>query len=248
MFIIKLQFGEGGEEYFADFQPSQWREIYNPHFATTFGTEAEALSLAKDRTTFHEYMTAVPRQDALDKFDAWAKSGMVRRTFTNVDNNMSRPFNNDSKETVLEWRIWQRLNDHLVRFEDYKTWPNLHSVWKHLWDVEYYGEDGITFSMTTGRKDALESFQKELEIILPKITYLNEDGRKVVTIFDHFLSEHGNSVKLEIHDDGQTYSITNRFDRPIIIGNLEKVFNYLKKERYYDRHDNLGYEEDSLPF
>lgn len=86
----------------------------------------------------------------------------------------------------------------------------------------------------TPEKDGnFEDFQRELNMVMDKITYKDEDGFLVMPIFDHFLSEHGNSVSLFIHPETKQVKVGGRW-RKEDFSSLKEAFNYLRRERYYE--------------
>ena len=118
------------------------------------------------------------------------------------------------------------------------TWPQLYSISKHLWDVEGYHSDDYkeiytTFSVYTRKDGNFEDFQRELNMVMDKVTYKDDDGFLVMSIFDHFLSEHGNSVSLLIHPKTKQVKVSGRWHKEDFTS-LEEAFNYMRRERYYE--------------
>lgn len=237
-YILAHKFGEG-VLYYVRVNQDSWDETYSPHFASVFQTEQLALEWSKSNTNFGEYAVALETQPEKDKFDEWVKGGMVRRHFELVDKKLSREYNGESPEDVLAWWISIRGNDGTIRNEDYRTWPKIYSVFKHLFDcVSYYSKDNSgpflhSFSVYTRRDGKFEDFEKELGLVLPHITHLNDDGDKVIDVFDHYLSEGGNSVSLLAHKNGK-FSVEGRYEKPVKNTSLKECFEYLKRERYYE--------------
>lgn len=237
-YILAHKFGDS-ELYYVRCGEYSWEEILSPHVATEFKSESLAIEWSKENTTFGEYAVALDPQPEKEKFDEWVKNGMVRRKFDIVDKKLSRKYNNETPEEILAWWIAKWEDKSGVRYEDYKTWPKLNSVFKHLSDCVSYYSKGYSgpllhsFSVFTGRDGKFEDFKKELDLILPHITHLNDNGDKLIDVFDHYLSESGNSVKLVAHKNGK-FSVEGRYDTPIKNSDLEKCFEYLRQERYYE--------------
>ena len=236
-YIIKLSFMSEQPYYIRDNGDGTWDELYSPHKATTFTLKKDAKSWAKKNTTFQEYVSIGKVKEEIAKFDKWAKKGFVRRTFKTVDNKLSRPYNDELPDEVLTWHIAaKKAPDSDVRYEDYKTWPELYGVFKCIFNIEMYiDHDDIklmTFSMAVCKDTEFSIFCKELEKIIDHVTYMDGED-KIIDIFDRFLHEHGNSAKFIVHNDG-TYSVLERYDEGEHNVSLKKAFDYWKRERYYD--------------
>lgn len=239
-YLLAHKFGDSEPHYIShnEYQ-NYWEETYSPYIATEFKNAKSAIKWSKDNTTFGEYAVALESKPEKAKFDEWMKNGMVRRRFNIIDKKLSRKYKNETPEEVLVWYISVREDVDGIRYEDYQTWPKLHSVFKHLFDrVSYYSkrDDGKllhSFSVSTRRDGRLEDFKKELNLVLPHITYLDNNGDKIINVFDHYLSEHGNSVSLIAHKNGK-FSVEGKYNDAVTNADLEKCFNYLKRERYYE--------------
>lgn len=236
-YIIKLDFGE--TDYYIRLNEQDWQEILNPRMATIFSDKKIALATAKEKTTFAEYAKAVSYTHACRKFDKWVKDGMVRREFNYPDPKLSRLYNDEPANEVLEW-WWAiaQVGDFEIQQDHYSSWPDLFELFECLFTVEsYYSEsnDGTyrTVLMCIHKSTRLETFKRELALIEDRITYVDDNGNKVINIIDHFLSEYGNSVCFLIKQDG-TYAIEDQYNEEIVSGTLTNVFKYWQKYRYYE--------------
>jgi hypothetical protein len=225
------------QKYYMRLNESNWDEIYNPHFATSFSTKTEAHDWIVKHTNLLEYAVPVPAEESLIKYDEWMKSGGIRRTFAFVNNDLSRKYNNENAEEVLKWRL--AIDSDNIRYEDYKTWPGLNQKFENLYTVEKfhnreYTETYLSIKLFFKKSSKFETFKKELDLVLPSVTRI-EDGYKLFSVFDRFLSEGGNSVDFCYLSD-EKCKVTGRWDS-VIEGSLKECFDYLLEERFYD-YDN----------
>lgn len=239
-YIIKHDFNQNVSYFVRVVDDTTFDEVYDPRFATQFKTKKEAQEWIDVSSSMKKYSKVVDFAEHLLKYEEWFNSGTVRRSLSCINRTMSRQYNNESLEEVIDWWIYQENNDDEIDFEDYKTWPHLYSISKHLWGVNgYHSSDYkelyVTFEIYTRQNGNFDEFQNELNMILNKVTYKNEDGYPILPIFDHYLSEHGDSVSLLIHPETQQVKIEGRYSyNNQEFSSLEKAFNYMKKERYYD--------------
>jgi len=215
-------------------------EIYNPKLATQFKTKKEAQQWIDVWSSMKSNSKVVDFDESVQKYDEWIHSGKVRRTLSCINHTMSRQYNNETLEEVIDWWIYQKHNDDEIDYEDYKTWPHLHNISKHLWNVDAYNSSDykdlyISFSIYTGKDGNFQEFENDLNKVINKVTYKNDDGYLVFSIFDHYLSEHGNSVYLLIHPETKQVKIDGRYSwDENEFSSLEEAFNYIKRERYYE--------------
>lgn len=213
-------------------------EIYNPEFATIFSTKKEAQDWINYSSPMKKYSKVVDYKKSVKEYQEWYKSGTPRRTLGCINRSMSRPYNNDSLDVVIDWWIYYSSNDDLIDYEDFGTWPKLYSLTKHIHDVSgYHSKDYkelyITFDLYTSRDGNFEEFEAELNRIIHKVTYKDEEGYLIFPIFDHYLSEGGNSVSLLFHPDIKKVKIGGRWHKGEY-SSLADAFEYLRKERYYE--------------
>lgn len=218
-----------------------WIETYNPNCAKTFESKKEAERWVTKNTHLEDFFEIVSLNEEVLDFMSWVDNGMTRREFKLLDKSFSRPYNGEDKYKVLAWRIKAEDDSFNVRYEDYRTWPELYSVFNHLRSVVSYDlkHDGspyvMTFSMSVEKgSTSFETFKEELELIIPYVTFKDEEGNLVIDIFDHKLSAHGDSVSILVKLDG-SFSLVGRhpyFDE-IKSGSLEDIFKYIAKYRWY---------------
>ena len=135
-------------------------------------------------------------------------------------------------------RLVMSENGDCVRYEDYTTWPQLYSIYEHIFNNTHFIDErgtttSVSFSMRIERKKTfdIKVFQEELKIILPFITR-KKDDYYIIDIFDHFLSENGNSCDFYYKNDDDCFIKGRWTDK--IGDNLESCLLYWQRERYYD--------------
>jgi hypothetical protein len=242
MYIIKHNFNQEIPYYVRVVGNETLEEIYNPNFATLFNTEKEALDFINTYSPLAAFSEVVKSKDAIDAYDKWVNSGAVRRTIEYINTTKSRPYNGESLDEVIDWWVYVRLNpDRIKKYECYKTWPQLLQMSKHLVDVEgYHNQDYselyITFQIYTSQNGKFEEFNEELNRVMDKVTYKDDDGYLIFPVLDHYLSEGDNSVCLLIHPETKQVEIGSHTfsSQREEFSSLEDAFNYMKKERYYD--------------
>lgn len=237
-YIIQHDFNQDIPYYVKTVDNTKFDEVYNPKIATQFKTKKEAQQWIDVYSSMKSHSKVVDFEKSVQKYEEWVNGGTVRRTLACINRTMSRKYNNESLEDIIDWWIYQRNNDDEIDFDDYKTWPQLHTIAKHLWDVEgYHSKDYkeiyITFEIYTPEDGNFEDFQRELNMVMDKVTYKDDDGFLIMPIFDHFLSEHGNSVSLLIHPETKQVKVGGRW-RKEDFPSLKEAFNYMRRERYYE--------------
>jgi hypothetical protein len=240
MYLLTLDFQQGLPYYIRINDDGSWDEIYNPEFATEFPDAKDAVSWGAKNTTFGEYVKSVDKQEALEFWHKWISEGTVRRHFEPLSN-LSRKYDpkKDDKYAVLEWRYQLQLTGEDVRYEDYKTWPDLFSIFDCLWSVETYYDHKdrekrlVTFQIAVRPETTFQQFQDDLNLILDKITYIDKEGGKKLSIMDHYCGEGGNFACLYLYPDGQA-EVGSSYHSMTQKTSLENAFNYIKKHRYYD--------------
>jgi hypothetical protein len=237
-YIIQHDFNQSVPYFVRVVNNTTFEEIYDPKQATQFKTKKEAQKWIDFASQMKTNSKVVEYRESVQQFLDWANNGMVRRTLNCINRTMSRPYNNEPLEEVIDWWIYSRANDGEIDYDDYKTWPNLYSISKHLWDVNgYHSKDYkklyISFDIYSKQSGQFEDFKKELNIVLDKITFKDEEGYLILPIFDHYLSERGDSVSLLIHPETKKVKIGGRWHKEEF-PSLEDAFNYIKKERWYE--------------
>jgi hypothetical protein len=235
----------GGHGAYFKFNDKNYELVLDPSMATEFANQEEAISLLTDKTsTCVEQIKVFDLKGAKAKFAKWAKASFSLGERSYLNKSLSRKYDpqKDTVNDVIDWHWKKSLEDEdLIRYEDYKSWPKLWSVTKNIWDVTGYedykkGKHFQTFSLVFRRDDQFEAFKKEIDYILKnfEITCKDEKGNIRFDVFDHYLSEGGNTVsfykinknKWEVRPWGSVCST-------IVSGDLKTCFEYLKKERYY---------------
>lgn len=237
-YVIQHYFNQEVPYFVRVVNNTTFEEIYDPQQATQFKTKKEAQKWIDFASQMKRNSKVVEYQESVQQFLDWANNGMVRRTLNCINRVMSRPYNNESLEEVIDWWIYSRTNDDEIDYDDYKTWPELYNITKHLWGVNGYCSKDykklyISFEIYSKQSGQFEDFEKELNMVLDKITFKDEEGYLILPIFDHYLSEHGNRVRLLIHPETKKIKIGGRW-RDDEFNSLEDAFNYIKKERWYE--------------
>lgn len=241
MYLIEHNFSTSDLPYYVRLVDQEtFQEVYNPRFASQFKTEEDAASWVSIFSPMQNYSEVVKLENALQRYKKFISGETVRRTLACVNTSMSRPYAGESLREAIEWWEYQKKHDREIKFEHYQTWPKLYQLSKHLWDVcSYHGRDYsesfITFQIFTNRQGNFKEFAEELNMVMEKVTYKDEDGYLIFPVFDHFLSEHGNNVSLQVHPETGKVRIEGRHYRNgVEFESLEDAFNFIKKERYYE--------------
>lgn len=134
-YILSLDFDQDALYYVVTKSDGSWDESYTPVNATRFPSEQAAQDWARKNINLAEYAKTVKYEDAKASFDKWVETGMVRRTFPPINRELSRKYDpaKDDKYAVLQWRydVATKGDDNIL-YEDYKTWPDLYSVFECL--------------------------------------------------------------------------------------------------------------------
>jgi hypothetical protein len=238
-YIIQHDFNQEVPYFVRVVNNTTFEEIYDPQQATQFKTKKEAQKWIDFASRMKTNSKVVEYQESVQQFLDWANNGMVRRTLNCINRIMSRPYNNESLEEVIDWWIYSRHNESEIDFDDYKTWPKLYSISKHLFEVNGYHSDDyketyISFEIYSNKDGQFKDFETELNMVLDKVTLKDKEGYLVLPIFDHYLCEHGNSVSLLIHPETKKVKIGAGRWRQDEFSSLEDAFNYIKTERWYE--------------
>lgn len=229
-----------GPEYFR-LQGDRLCTVLVPEKADRFATKKKAKEFIAQYNGTSMSLRVVPYDDAQCEWEDKLEEGVPMREFP-IKANLSRPFNGEDANGVLKWWIqygkdYCEHGDGRISYEDYRTWPELYSVCDHIWSkacfVSHdYSETYLSFQIYTRRDGKYGDFKRELMKVLPHVTYVDDDGNKVLPIFDHFLSEHGNSVSLVITGKDKA-KVVGRYDSRVE-GSLRDCFDYMRRERYYE--------------
>lgn len=244
MFIIRVNLNSIGpiNAYIADIDDSTCAQVFDPSRAIAFKSKKNANEYLKNNiTSIESICEIVDRKPEIETFNAWVSGGYMRWTMAKplIDKNIKYDKSKHSALDVLNQRIYMSLNDGMVSYNNYKTWPELFEIFKHLWSVEcYYSKDSddeldLTFQIMVKRDSNFIEFKKELDLVLDKITRINFDGYKILSIIDRNLGEGGDFAYLHIKSEDDCY-VDGRFTRSIgSTCSLEEAFDYIRKNRYY---------------
>jgi len=218
-------------KYFVKIRDHGWDEILSPVDATRFKTKMDAVNWSKKNTTFGEYAKAAVLKEEVADFLENLNLGLIRRSFKSLSK-YSRPYDGESPEEILEWAV---NKDEEIRYEDYKTWPTLYNVFEHIHEVEKCQDGSKSFSLSVNRNSDINTFKKELNLVLPYCSRFSDGSKKIkiFSVFDHYLCEGGNFVNFYYQNDNTCF-IIDRFDNILGGQNIETVFEYWKRERYYE--------------
>lgn len=226
MWILSFKFNDN--EYYVKFNEDlSYIESYNPYTATTFPSKNKAEEFGKKHTVFGDYVCGIKMEEATKKFDEWSSGGYIRRTFSALSK-FSRPYNNETALEVLNWWIGYCKSCEEIRSEDYVTWPHLYSCYKHIWSLNKYS-DGINCTIYVRPNSTFSNFKSELDLVLPHIIKI--DNAYHLQIFDHYLSEDGGATLVGKDD---SWSVEGDYNTLCPKTTLEKCFEYILKERYYN--------------
>lgn len=235
-YLLYHDFNNGVPRYFVQvLENGGFNEVLDINFATKFKTSEEAINWSKKNTTFGEYAKADKESFLRIEFNGWLNSGMLRRTFGQLSV-FNRPYNEESPEEVLRWRVGCALSsDAEIQYENYKTWPSLYSVFSHLHAVESYWDDSYTnkslsFKVYTPKNGKLKNFQYELSLILPYCTYKTNDYYSF-SIFDHELSE--NDCRRFLYKSEKDCKIVGRWVE-YKKGTLKECFEHMRENFWYE--------------
>jgi hypothetical protein len=240
-YIIKHDFNQPIPYYARLVDSEKFEEVYSPKFASPFRTIKEAQEFIDTYSPVAKYSKVVDAATAIEEYEKWVESGTVIGTRRCINTTASRPYNGESLDEVIDWWIYQKHNHSKIKSEHYKTWPKLYCITKHLFDLEAYHKNNdyseiyITFSIRTPKDGKFTEFEAELNKVINMVTYKDDEGYLIFPIFDHYLSEHGNSVSLLIHPEMNKVKIGwGRYSSGDEFASLEDAFNYMKRERYYE--------------
>ena len=237
-YIIKL---ENSKYNYLRANVNNYDVIMNPLAATTFSTKQKAKKFMKDNINSTVEFEIKDYAKACEEFNEWFDKGMWIGRNTYLNKKFNKPYNNESPEEILEWRVKvKKLDDEQVDYENYKTWPDLYSVFDCLHSVEAFYTDrtykniAITIEMSVTQYTTFEEFEKDLKKALPYVETKSEDKYLELSIFDHYLSEGGNTVSF-LYKNDKDCKIEGRWSEHCS-GTLEEVFEYWRANRYCTKY------------
>jgi hypothetical protein len=221
-----------GYEYFA---PGNGVIIgfHDPRKAKRFQTKKEAEDFLKLFDMSEAKIENVEKH--IQKFD---QCDYKYREIPMLDTGLDIPYNFHTPDEVIEW--WKKIQtvpDKTVSSKNYGTWPKLWSITNHLWDVAKYNSRDYkemyhTVQVYTQKEGNFESFKKDIDKVIDFCTFVDEEGYKVLPIFDKDLSKHGTRYFLYKSPDDCRVS-EGRFGSPFK-GNMEKCFSYMHTRFWYE--------------
>lgn len=237
-YIVKINNPFIGDGYYR-FDEKSWTFVIvlDPNSATVFNDKNAALAWMRENTAEDkDQYRVVEFGKAVTKWEKWLKSGAVFSSKRPLrDQKFSRKYNDDAPEVVLDWHWLRYENENAIKYEDYKTWPDLFQVFKHLCDVSAFENEAGGFFKTVeiyvNQDSNFETFASELNLVYDRITFLDDDGFKVMPVFDRYLSEGGNKAYLKGKDG--YWKVVIRDYKIAVEGTLKDCFDYLRKHRYY---------------
>ncbi len=220
----------------------------NPNMADSFALKKDAKCFIEKYVVMDE-IQIYKLNNETQKYLEWLAEGPIYRTMPVKSVELSRQYNNESPEEVLKWHLKYLENQDSVTYDDYQTWPKLYSVFNHLWEInscydkETYSKLEYRFSICVRPTSSLDTFKSEMKLIQKYAAKLYDKNDDVVLdVFDHYLSEYGNSVQIICHNEPgkkqwKSFSVTPRhryLTSHLKNVDINKLFEYLKKERYYE--------------
>ncbi len=248
-YIISLFKNIEGRGYFFRDAGDHVEEIYDLEKATIFSSKKAAEEAVKS-TKMEEYCKIEKYDDLIEEFLKWKEAGMVRRTIPKINKKVSRPYNGEGLEEVIEFKKYHHTHEAEITYEHWKTWPYLSKFLDNFYDHEFYTnrnytESYMTFKIKIERnKSSFEKFKEEFDRLIPHVTYKipgeTNDGIPVeylcFSIFEHTCSEHGiyNFYFNTFEDKHKIVKTTYGHTRDYFQGTFEECYNEIKSELYYD--------------
>lgn len=231
----------------------EWKITLDPSVATTFPTRKEAHTWGRDNMAQYDgerpfYPKTITKKD-VSEFENWKRDGYLKGGGPKREPCVYNP-DIHTNEDVLKFWVWHgKEQDRKVSYEDYQTWPEPYELkegMEYVFNVVSFlpshgeDEDNKRHSFTlVFRKDEdhnVKTFKDQIHWIVNhdylKPDHVTEDGGMIFDVFDHYLSEGGNSVNFVYYDDDNCV-VTRRYGE-IIEGTVDECFDYLVRERYYD--------------
>lgn len=224
------------DKYFIKDKGNMLEEIYDLYHATVYDSVHDAKNICASCAYFKHFK--ILKYDTVKKeFDKWTAGGMVRRQLSKIDKKMSRKYNGEPLEEVIKFFIYHHANEDKVRYQDYRTWPDLFLLSKMLMKTEKYSnrdfsEFWITFNIAVKRDLSLSEFKQDLGLALKYATY-KKNGFYVFSIMDHELSSY-ECRYLYVHESEDRAQIVNHKERIKFEGSLEECFGEIKTKYYYE--------------
>lgn len=241
-----------GYEYFNIGDKNSILGVHNPSKAATFTSQKAAREWIVSNMSFPQpsEVKVVSLDDHVKKWEAFCEGGTVYRKLQRRVEKYDRPYNSskDDASTVLKWWIFVTLNENAVTYNNYSKWPKLYALYKCLMDTQLYrdyeaSKMSLSFSMHVDHDTKFSDFKKELKLIDPHITFI-EEGMKVLSVFDYKLSEGGDSVMFHYNLEQNKYTFERRWGSSVEFNDLEAAFEWWKRNRPYRRKSDNDFVND----
>lgn len=208
--------------------------ILNPKHALVFNTSESASEYIRKHFVGDDNFETITFETALARFKKHVLAPIPTHSWPEKNQELSRKYAGESADEILAWHIAVRKAENSVKFEDYKTWPILSEKFTYIFNTAQFFDQTdnkkilLTFELRTNRDGDLSKFLSELDKVIDHVTYLSEDGAKILNIFDHYLCEGGNCADLHIVNK-DFWKIAGRWS-DLITGTPEKVLNIGEKK------------------
>jgi hypothetical protein len=235
MYIVyaKNQFTLLGKEYFGT-DEKIIIGFHDPRKASHF----DSIEDAKEFCKLFDYEDR-KIEPVTKHIKAFEKCNYVYRKIAMLDKSMDIKYDGKKHDAiaVLDWRIKHaKASEKAVSFENYRTWPDLYSVFTYLHSLTKYNSRDYkslfySVQLKTPKNGNYKEFYKELRLVLDYCTFIDEDGRKIFDIFDHELCEY---ERRSLRFGGDQNCTINNGRCDMFEGTLEECFNLMKREYWYE--------------
>ena len=224
-----------GFEYFSKGEDgNSVMSYHNPRLAEIFKTKKDASEFA---STFKMETQIEPAQKHFDLFD---KCEYFYRKLPLLNHTLNVPYKGtETKEEILQWwKAYSKGEEDTVSYKAYRTWPHPYSFCEHLWDVQKYHtkdrKDYVhSFSIYTSNNGDFEKFKEELGLVIDFVDLKNDEGYKMLRIFDYELSEY--ETRSLLYKSESDCKVDGNY-REHISGDLKKCFEYIRSNFYYNKN------------
>ena len=167
------------------------------------------------------------------------KCTYVYRKIDKLDDSINIKYDEKKHDAlaVLDWRMKRnKAPERTVAYENYRTWPDLYSVFTYLFNLTKYNSRDYkslfySVQLKTPKNGNYEDFYKDFALVLDYCTFVDEDGRKVFDIFDHECCEY---ERRRLCFGGEDDCTISNGRRDIFKGTLKECFEKMRKDFWYD--------------